>query len=136
MPPGANKANGTAQATPGPGFRKGGGSDHDGEVLTAGRMARALLRDAGKTWPELLRLSSAQPMLPVWRKPRCKNDVLDLFADWTHVLTQWERRFILSVASRLRLSPTQLAVIERILDKIRYAARCAAAPERASHEPL
>jgi hypothetical protein len=97
------------------------GSHHDGEVLTAGRTAHALLRAAGTTWPELLGANAAQ--LPVWREPQCKADLLDLIAEWEHLLTPWERRFVVSVSARPKLSAKQAAVIDGIVDKIRYTAR-------------
>jgi hypothetical protein len=100
------------------------GSHHDGEVACAGRMAHALIVAAGTTWPELLGVSDAPvPTIREWREPRCKNDILDRCADFEHVLSPWERQFIVSIAARKQLSAKQAAVIDRILDKIRFAAK-------------
>jgi hypothetical protein len=102
------------------------GSHHDGEVVTAGRMAHSLISASHMTWPELLGVSDAPtPTTREWREPRCKNDILDRCADFAHVLSPWERQFVLSVAARKRLSAKQAAVIDRILDKVRFAAKSA-----------
>jgi hypothetical protein len=133
------------------------GSTHDGEVVAAGRGAHALIRGAGLTWPEapagqsaigeaalralwaenvdlraeIVRLcepTSDPP--PLYRAPRSNAETLDLCDSWRHVLSDWERQFITSIAPRRGLTRKQSGVQHSILDKIKYAARYASAEAR------
>jgi hypothetical protein len=100
------------------------GSAHDGEVAAAGRAADALIRGAGLAWPEVL-AGPAQPPPPPYREPRNNAETLDLCHSWRHVLSDWEQRFIASIALRDRLTKKQSDMVCQILDKVKYAARYA-----------
>jgi hypothetical protein len=56
------------------------GSSHDGEVVAAGRMADALVRSAGLTWPEIL--SERQEIGTDWRPPATTAEAIALCLRW------------------------------------------------------
>jgi hypothetical protein len=45
------------------------GSDHDGEVVNAGRMADRLVREHGLTWPDIIRPTPPATFVPLSRAP-------------------------------------------------------------------
>jgi hypothetical protein len=124
------------------------GSEHDGEVVNAGRMAAALIREAGMTWTEVLRpedtvavaaarallaendqlrdeihqLKSRPRLLP-WQEPENSDDALDLCILWSHRLSPWEQQFVDSVQHRSQLSDRQRETIWNIAEKIGRMAR-------------
>ena len=96
------------------------GSAHDGEVVAAARQVERLRADAGLTWPEIL-----VPRLPP--PPQRQNvgtvaDAIDFVIERQVVLTDWERGFVRDLR-RLKypLSPRQLEVLERLIDKVQRA---------------
>ena len=96
------------------------GSTHDGEVVAAARQVERLRADAGLTWPEIL-----VPRLPP--PPRGKNvrtvaEAVDFVLEHEFMLTAWEHGFVRALR-RLKypLSPRQLEVLERLVDKVRRA---------------
>ena len=94
------------------------GSDHDGEVVAAARQAERLRAEAGLTWPEII-----VPRLPP--PPQRQNvvaDAIDFVLKHEVVLTDWERGFVRDLR-RLKypLSPRQLEVLERLVEKARRA---------------
>ncbi|HEY1301061.1 MAG TPA: hypothetical protein VGF07_11235 [Stellaceae bacterium] len=95
------------------------GSDHDGEVAAAGRMADALVRGAGLTWPAIV----AAPV--ILDHAATLAEVIDAAYAWPEAITEWEWQFLRSVERRGRApSPKQQAVIDRIAAAIeRYIAR-------------
>ena len=94
------------------------GSDHDGEVVAAARQAERLRADAGLTWPEIL--VPRLPPPPHGRNVRTVADAIDFVIEHQVVLTVWERGFV-SALRRLKypLSPRQLDVLERLVEKVR-----------------
>lgn len=95
------------------------GSDHDGEVLSAARMAEKLRREAGVTWHELLipteppaRASYTAPEPPGWW------DMVEACRARPDRLTDWERQFIDVLAGYTHEpSEKQMRVLERLADK-------------------
>ncbi|MGO8840922.1 MAG: hypothetical protein ACLQF1_07260 [Methyloceanibacter sp.] len=90
------------------------GSDHDGERAAAGALADRLLREQGLSWYDLLR-----PHLPEdWTPAETFRDKLDLLLDHRDLLTPWERQFVDGVIGFRRVSPKQIAVIDRLVAKV------------------
>ncbi len=84
------------------------GSDHDGEVSNAARMADKLVRGAGLTWADVIKISPAKPP-PDWR------DLRAFCARHAYLLSTKERAFIIDLASwRCELTPRQRDWLEAI----------------------
>ncbi len=103
------------------------GSVHDGEALTAARLADRLVRDQLKlTWGEVIQSparGSSGPGPPrVWREPQTWQDAARLAAEWPECLTDWERGFLVSVLRFARVSDKQLAILDRVVSKARGTA--------------
>ena len=102
------------------------GSDHDGERSAAAFRASTILHAAGLTWRELVEAAGPRS---VERKPERQHDAAGTWYDRTHAclysraaLTDWERKFLLSLASRgpgRRPSEKQLAILAEIYAKVR-----------------
>src|SRR5512135_1224870 len=100
------------------------GSVHDGEALTAARLADRLVRDQ-------LRLSWGEVLLPQvqgasgpdpprrWREPVTWQEAARLAGQWPEALTAWERGFLVSVIRSPRPSAKQLAILDRLVRKAR-----------------
>jgi hypothetical protein len=101
------------------------GSEHDGEVLAAARMAERLRREMGATWhdliacppePETSRRSDpprpSRPQAPHWRATvaRCRAR--------PDRLSDFERRFLASLAGFRTLSPKQATVLVGIAERL------------------
>jgi hypothetical protein len=88
------------------------GSDYDGEVLNAARAADRLVRDAGLRWPDI-----AMPAPPPPRGYRF--DPIRFCLAQPAALSDWEERFLRSIERQpYRLTPKQLGVLERIVEKV------------------
>jgi hypothetical protein len=102
------------------------GSDFDGEALAAARQAERLRAEAGLTWGEIL-----LPRLPAPRRQHqhveTVADAIEFVLDRANALTPWEINFAQSIR-RLRypLSPKQIEVLERLVNKARLAEAMAA----------
>lgn len=83
------------------------GSQHDGEVLTAARLAEALRGRAGVTWGEIL---GAEPDDP--------HDLIIGCLDHPELLTDWEISFLHGLRGFSEPSARQLEVLERIAAKV------------------
>jgi hypothetical protein len=99
------------------------GSDFDGEVANAGRLADKLVRSAGLTWPDII-----APSLP----PSDHDPGADpLHGDWRaltaactrfpHLLNRWEAEFLSGLRRFPRLSTKQTAILVRIVTRLRAA---------------
>jgi hypothetical protein len=86
------------------------GSRHDGEVLSAARLAEVQRARAGVSWAELLGANLADP-----------HDLIIRCLDHPELLTDWEVKFLLSLRGFAEPSPRQLAILERIAAKVRAA---------------
>ncbi len=103
------------------------GSAHDGEALTAARMADRLVRDHLKlTWGEVIqpqgRGASGPDSQRVWREPVTWQDAAQLAAQWPECLTEWEQGFLVSLLRFARLSDKQLAILDCLVRKARGTA--------------
>ncbi len=101
------------------------GSAHDGEVVAAARQAERLRAEAGLTWVDIV--IPRLPALPHRQNVRTVADAIDFVIEHQVVLTDWERGFVRNLR-RLKypLSPRQLEVLERLVEKVRRAAARAA----------
>src|SRR5512143_2409017 len=103
------------------------GSVHDGEALTAARLADRLVRHRLKrTWGEVVQpppTGASEPKPPrVWHEPVTWQEAARRAAQWPECLTAWEQDFLASVIRRPRLSAKQLAVLDRLVRKARGTA--------------
>src|SRR3954468_18633754 len=103
------------------------GSVHDGEALTAARMADRLVRHQLKlTWGEVVQPSptgASSPEPPrVWHEPGTWQEAARLAAQWPECLTEWEQDFLVSVVRYPRVSEKQLAILNRLVRKARGTA--------------
>jgi hypothetical protein len=97
------------------------GSSHDGEALAAARQAERLRAEAGLSWGEIL-----LPRLPAPRRQHHHvetfADVIEFVLDFEETLTPWERDFAQSLRrQRSPLSPKQIGILERLVEKVRRA---------------
>jgi hypothetical protein len=94
------------------------GSDHDGEVLAAARMAERIRRAAGTTWPDLLAAPDPSPSRFVhWRV------LLSRAQAKPELLSPWEAGFLASIARRTSTTPKQHAVLQRLAERAQCHAR-------------
>jgi hypothetical protein len=99
------------------------GSDHDGEVLNAGRLASRLIRGAGLTWDQVLTVPSgpARPPPDPPKPPDWRSAVAACCAR-TARLTQWERDFLAELATyRHAPSDRQTEILGRIHARVTAA---------------
>jgi hypothetical protein len=96
------------------------GSDHDGEMLTAARMAARLVRGLGLTWPSVIGISAlndantenyGDPLRRFASLDACCRFVLTR----TPMLTAWERAFTVKLPGFTKLSPKQLGVLRALV---------------------
>jgi hypothetical protein len=99
------------------------GARHDGECLTAARMANRMVGSLGLSWNDLL-----APRLPLsWSEPTSLSAKIDLLQNNLDCLTYWERRFAIEVASFRSPSAKQIATVDRLVEKPRATWRESAA---------
>ena len=105
------------------------GSDFDGERGNAARMADELVRDAGLTWPDVISGCSAKskPGHRVWRAPTSVTESAMICLLFAEPHTDWETKFLKSIAGKTTLSRKQWKVLERLVEKSRDFARMEAA---------
>jgi hypothetical protein len=106
------------------------GSDFDGEVAAAGRLADKLVRNAGLAWSDVL----APALPPPEHDHRGDPDADPLRGNWRamavacthypHLLDKWEWQFLSGLQRFPRLSSKQHAILVRIVVRLR-AAGCA-----------
>jgi hypothetical protein len=113
------------------------GSSFDGEALVAAKRAHELVKGAGKTWDEVLnsdetrhlreecdRLRRLLAQTKKVETPDSLSEKLDLCAEYHECLTDWEKKFIESLAA-WRGQPTvkQAQRLDEVLRKVRVYAR-------------
>ena len=96
------------------------GSDFDGEVATAGRLADKLVRAAGLTWHDVLSPSlpppdrdpGADPPRGDWRRTAaaCRR--------YPHLINRWEADFLVGLPRFPRLSPKQRSTLHKIVVRL------------------
>jgi hypothetical protein len=93
------------------------GSDHDGEVVNAARLANRMVTSAGMTWPDVLKAQPAvyrqASYLRSWRQ--VARECLEHEAE----LTDWDERFLNSILRRVApLTVRQIAALRRVAIKL------------------
>lgn len=58
-----------------------------------------------------------------YSSPRSNGEKIETAIAWTHVLSDWERKFVTDIAGRPRLSPKQQDCLDLIISKIAHIAR-------------
>jgi hypothetical protein len=103
------------------------GSDYDGEVANAGRLADKLVRGAGLTWPDVIAPAltapdhdhrgdtAADPLRGNWRA------MAAVCARFPHLIDRWEWQFLSGLQRFPRLSIKQQAILVRIVTRLRAA---------------
>ena len=101
------------------------GSDHPGERANAAAAADKLIRAAGMRWPDIILPQLPAP--PQARQVKSVTDAIRFVLQRADLLTDWERDFVRSVAAQsYRVSPKQIAVLERLVQKVQLAQERAA----------
>jgi len=94
------------------------GSHHDGEVVSAARMANQMVRTAGVTWHQLLDakvpVPGAEPDVAA-----LKDSIVSACLSRPDLLTDWELDFLISLRRFRQLSPKQSQILGRIFSKVR-----------------
>ena len=96
------------------------GSDHAGERANAAAAADRLVRQAGMRWPDVI--SPPPPPSPGSADIGDAKKAIAFCRRFPAVLTQWEARFLASVAAQqFRLTRKQRGVLVRLVAKCRAA---------------
>lgn len=98
------------------------GSDFDGEVANAGRLADRLVRNAGLTWRDII--GSSPPPDQDHHGDPLRGDWRAMAAACTrfpHQLNSWEAKFLSGLHRFPRLSAKQNAILVRIVTRLRAA---------------
>ncbi|MGH9553466.1 MAG: hypothetical protein ACRD3W_29055, partial [Terriglobales bacterium] len=93
------------------------GSAHAGERAAAGLKATELLRSLDMSWEDVI--LPQQKMLIGPKEPKDRTGIgtkLALLRDNIDQLSKWERKFVRSLSRFHRLSPKQIAVVDRLAD--------------------
>jgi hypothetical protein len=103
------------------------GSDHAGERANAAAVADKLVRQAGLRWPDVI-LPALSPPPRRERDVSSNDDAIAFCHDFAFALTAWEREFVASLAADRyrRLTPKQMAVLVKLVEKCRRAEKAAA----------
>ena len=97
------------------------GSDFDGEIVAAARQAERLRADAGLTWREIV-LPALSPPRPQQRAAMSFTEAVRFVLDHEDALTAWESDFGRSIQRQNSpLSPKQISILERLVEKVRRA---------------
>ena len=91
------------------------GSSHDGEVITAARMAHQLLASRGASWPDVLGIEAARTEAPHIALAR------DLLTGGRGICTRWETDFLRGILAFKVLSSYQLQTLDGIAGKVAAA---------------
>jgi hypothetical protein len=91
------------------------GSAHDGEALTAGRMADRMVRGAGSTWVQVL---AAEPDRP--EQCDCHRCIAERLLGQARQLTDWELEFCCALVRRERASAKQRAVLDKLSRRLGF----------------
>jgi hypothetical protein len=85
------------------------GSSHDGEIVAAARQAEKLRHEAGVSWGEILGAEAGG------------DDPIETLIDNLDQLSDWEQRFVRSIATRdaETLTSKQRAVVNRLVRGLR-----------------
>src|SRR5690242_14052461 len=73
------------------------GSDHEGEVANAGRLADRLVRGLGLRWADLIGSRAETRLSAHWREPRTWREAVGLCLQYSDIITAWESQFLRSL---------------------------------------
>jgi hypothetical protein len=90
------------------------GSDHDGEVINAGRAASRLVRKLGLTMDEIVAPDLALPPPPPPPPPTDWRELVFELLERPHALSSWEESFLRSLLKFRQLSSKQMRVLADI----------------------
>lgn len=93
------------------------GSSFDGERAAAAFKATEFLKARGLSWGELVDLAIGQAARGS-RTGRPWRETVRACLAKDELISAWERRFLLSIRERSRLTPKQWAVLERIAENV------------------
>ena len=88
------------------------GSDFDGEVANAGRLADRLVRERDLTWSEILCPPAVEWQHNTWR------DIVQACLRHPDDLSSWELSFLRCLSRFPRLTLKQRACLDRIADRV------------------
>ena len=94
-------------------------SNFDGERSTAALLADSMVRDAGFTWEQVLSRSGPKTRRSAWQEPHDLQSAVAMCSTFPECLSEWERRFIASVADSPSLSRKQKQVLDSLVGKAR-----------------
>ena len=97
------------------------GSNFEGERANAARMANELVRNAGLSWTDVISICPAgsTPNYRVWREPTTFRETAMICLLFAEPHTDWETKFLKSIAGKRTLSRKQRKVLDRLLGKSR-----------------
>jgi hypothetical protein len=100
------------------------GSSHDGERAAAAAAADRMLREAGLTWDDVIRLgdTSAGATHTPHAWPSTVRASIAFIAAREDALTAWERNFVRSIRNRRLLSRRQCSTVGRIRARLKREA--------------
>jgi hypothetical protein len=93
-------------------------SDQPGERQAAAEAAHRLVRSAGLRWADVLMPEPSPGRSPRRRSPPWR-ELLAACRSRLDLLSDWERHFVLSVASQGRISKKQYAILARLAGRVR-----------------
>ena len=103
------------------------GSDHDGEVAAAGRLADRLLRQASLTWGDVIKVErQLTQRFPSARPNGYERAIHATLRDGHGIISTWETEFLSSLIGRKRLTDKQASKLSEIIFKVAQARRAAA----------
>jgi hypothetical protein len=102
------------------------GSDHDGEVVNAGRMADRLVRQNGLTWPDIIAPKHPALFVPLSREPATALEWRQLAAwikrNFADQLNPREYQFVTHMVTwRTEPSPKQTKWLREIAERFAEA---------------
>jgi hypothetical protein len=99
------------------------GSDHPGERDNAACRAVALLKSIGLTWEDVILPS--QGLIPASKPTNSLTRKIAILQSNSHLLNAWEKKFLGNIRHFRRLSPKQMATIDKLVAKVMQERRAA-----------
>ena len=95
------------------------GSDNEHERSAAAAKATALLREHQMTWEQAIKMQPSVPQVVFVRKcfeydEHDWREIAASAAEHPQLLSEWERKFIVSLSRQRQLSPRQHEILEKV----------------------